>query len=50
MIKINFKDKDANDFESGTSAEQIVKETYGRKSGAVAVLIEEREYDLSHKI
>ncbi len=50
MIKIDFKDKDSNDFESGTSAEEIIKKTYGRKSGAVAILIEGNEYDLSHKI
>jgi threonyl-tRNA synthetase len=50
MIKIDFKDKDTNNYEIGTSAEDIVKNTYGRKSGAVAVLIEGIEYDLSHKI
>ena len=50
MIKIDFKDKETNNFEIGTSAEDIVKNTYGRKSGAVAVLIEGIEYDLSHKI
>ena len=50
MIKIDFKDKEANDFDNGISAEDIVKKTYGRKSGAVAILIEGREYDLSHKI
>ena len=50
MIKINFIDKEPNNFESGTTAEDIVKNTYGRKSGAVAVLIEGVEYDLSHKI
>ena len=50
MIKIDFKDKNTNNYEIGTSAEDIVKNTYGRKSGAVAVLIEGIEYDLSHKI
>ena len=50
MIKIHFKDKNTNNYEIGTSAEDIVKNTYGRKSGAVAVLIEGIEYDLSHKI
>ena len=50
MIKINFEDKEAKQFDSGISAEDVVKETYGRKSGAVAVLIEEKEYDLSHKL
>jgi threonyl-tRNA synthetase len=50
MIKIDFKDKDTNNYEIGTSAEDIVKNAYGRKSGAVAVLIEGIEYDLSHKI
>ena len=50
MIKIDFIDKEPNNFESGTTAEDIVKNTYGRKSGAVAVLIEGVEYDLSHKI
>ena len=50
MIKIHFKDKNTNNYEIGTSAEDIVKNTYGRKSGAVAILIEGIEYDLSHKI
>ncbi|MDC0527014.1 threonine--tRNA ligase, partial [Euryarchaeota archaeon] len=50
MIKINFEDKEAKQFDSGISAEDVVKETYGRKSGAVAVLIEEKEYDLSQKL
>ena len=50
MIKIDFKDKDSSDFESGTSAEEIIKKTYGRKSGAVAISIEGNEYDLSHRI
>ena len=50
MIKIHFKDKNTNNYEIGTSAEYIVKNTYGRKSGAVAILIEGIEYDLSHKI
>ena len=44
MIKIDFKDKDTNNYEIGTSAEDIVKNTYGRKSGAVAILIEGIEY------
>ena len=30
MIKIDFKDKDTNNYEIGTSAEDIVKNTYGR--------------------
>ena len=50
MIKIDFTDKEPNNFESGTTAEDIVKNTYGRKSGAVAILIEGIEYDLSHKV
>ena len=50
MIKIDFTDKEPNNFESGTTAEDIVKNTYGRKSGAVAILIEGVEYDLSHKV
>ena len=50
MIKIDFIDKEPKNFESGTTAEDIVKNTYGRKSGAVAVLIENVEYDLSYKI
>jgi threonyl-tRNA synthetase len=50
MIKIDFEDKEAADFDVGTSAEDIIKKTYGRKSGAVAVLIKNSEYDLSHKI
>ena len=50
MIKIDFEDKEAADFDVGTSAENIIKKTYGRKSGAVAVLIKNSEYDLSHKI
>ena len=32
MIKIDFTDKEPNNFESGTTAEDIVKNTYGRKS------------------
>jgi len=50
MIKIDFKDKDSVNFKSGTSADEIVKKIYGRKSGAVAILIEGKQYDLSHEI
>ena len=50
MIKLHFKDKNTYNYDIGTSAEDIVKNTYGRKSGAVAILIEGIEYDLSHKI
>lgn len=47
MIKVEIDGTEIRDYEEGVSANDIIKDVYGRKSGAVAVLIDGIEMDMS---
>mgnify|MGYP002831629962 CR=1 FL=1 len=49
MIEVECDDG-VHDFPEGISAGEAIKEIYGKKSGAIAALVNDEEKDLSHSL
>ena len=50
MISVDVGEGDAHEYASGISAGEVIKNVHGRKSGAVAALVDGEERDMSYPL